>query len=119
MVIKLAKEFYNKEIITKAAFLFTNDYYISLDADAGYFYVSIERKDGVVDPSIEKEFVNEAVLQAARYNIMKETKELREIIVGRALASTILNDSDTGYVDDESFRAKDLLYDWFDKHDTV
>ena len=117
-MIKLTKQLYNKEIISKAAFSFTNDCFVSLDADDDYYYIAIERKDGEDDPNLEKEFGNEVVTQAARYNIMKETKELREIIIGRALASTILNDSDTGFVDDESFQAEDIIYDWFERHDT-
>ena len=118
MVIKLAKEFYNKEIITKAAFLFTNDYYISLDADAGYFYVSIERKDGVVDPSIEKEFVNEMLAQSVRHLIYKQTKGIRELLLARAMATSVITDTDNDEGNDEvDFSEDEILKDWFYNND--
>lgn len=118
MNIKFSKELYNKEIITKAAYYFTDDCYVSLDTDDRYFYVSIAKKDGTEDSQIERDFCNEVITQAARYNIMIQTKDLREIVVGRALASTILTDSDSGFVDDESYQADEMIYDWFERHDS-
>jgi hypothetical protein len=39
------------------------------------------------------------------------------MIVGRALASTMIDNRDKGYVDDETISADDILVNWFDKHE--
>ena len=40
-----------------------------------------------------------------------------KIILGRALASTIIDDSDTGFVDDANINSEDILNNWFDEYD--
>lgn len=70
-----------------------------------------------MEKNIEKQFANEALTQSARYKVMQETKEIRELILGRALASTIIDDSDTGFVDDKNIHAEDILNSWFDEND--
>lgn len=117
MRVKFTKELYPKEAILKAAQFFTNKYYMSLDNDEQYYYINIEPVDGKFEKDIEKKFANEALTQSARYKVMQETKEIRELILGRALASTIIDDSDTGFVDDENIKAEDILNNWFDKYD--
>ena len=117
MLVKLTKELYPKEAILKAAQFFTDEYYMSLDVDEQYYYVSIEPIDGKTGKDVEARFLNEALTQSARYKVMQETKEIRELILGRALASTIIDVSDTGFVDDESIHAEDILNNWFDTYD--
>lgn len=48
---------------------------------------------------------------------MQDTKEIRELILGRALASTIIDDSDTGFIDDSNIKAEDILSSWFEKNE--
>lgn len=117
MQVKFTKDLYPKEAVLKAAQFFTDRYYMSLDVDERYYYVDIEPIDGVWEENIEKQFANEALTQSARYKIMQETKEIRELILGRALASTIIDDSDNGFVDDENIHAEDILNSWFDEND--
>ena len=117
MRVKLVKELYPKEAILKAAQFFTDRYYMSLDTDENYYYVDIEPNGYEIEKDIEKQFMNEALTQSARYKVMQETKGIRELILGRALASTITDDSDTGFVDDENIKAEDILNNWFDKYD--
>lgn len=117
MRVKLVKELYPKEAILKAAQFFTDRYYMSLDTDENYYYVDIEPNGYEIEKDIEKQFMNEALTQSARYKVMQETKGIRELILGRALASTIIDDSDTGFVDDENIKAEDILNNWFDKYD--
>lgn len=117
MQVKLTKEIYPKEAIIKAAQCFTDRYYMSLDSDETYYYIDILPIDNEIEKDIEKQFLNEALTQSARYKVMQDTKGIRELILGRALASTIIDDSDTGFVDDENIKAEDILNNWFDKYD--
>lgn len=117
MQIKLNKELYPKEAILKAANSFTDRYFIYLDVGNKYYFVDIEGKGEDVEIDIEKQFVNETLVQSARYSIMQQTKNIRELILGRALASTIIDDTDTGFVDDENISAEDILHNWFEVYD--
>jgi len=117
MQVKFTKELYPKEAVLKAAQFFTDKYYMSLDIDEQYYYVDIQPIDGEIEKDIEKQFANEVLTQSARFKVMQETKGIRELILGRALASTIIDDSDTGFVDDENIHAEDILNSWFDEYD--
>ena len=117
MQVKLVKELYPKEAILKAAQFFTDRYHMSLDTDEKYYYVDIKGINNELENDIEKQFLNEALTQAARYKVMQETKGIRELILGRALASTIIDDSDTGFVDDANINSEDILNNWFDEYD--
>lgn len=112
---KLSKELYPDEVILKAAQFFTDKYYMTLDTDEKYYYVTFEAIEGYIEKDIIKKFSNEVLTQATRYKIMKETKNIRELILGRALASTIIDDSDSGFIDDENIKAEDILVSWFEQ----
>ena len=61
-----------------------------------------------------KEFENELIIQTARYVINKKTKTLRELMLARAVASTILvnNDlKDDKYDDEEVIDIDGMLED--------
>ncbi len=117
MNVKLTKEMYPKEAILKAAYFFTDRYYMSLDTDERYYYIEISEKEGNAESDIDKKFRNEVITQAARYRVMQQTKNIRELILGRALASTVVDDTDTGFTDDETVNAEDILFNWFDRYD--
>lgn len=113
MIINISKEMYPKEAIIKASYYFADEYYIMLDSNDNYFFVELCPKSSQNDNEIEKKFMNEVLLQTARYTVMTQTKNIREMILGRALASTIIDDSDTGFIDDGEIKAEELLHSWF------
>jgi His-Xaa-Ser system protein HxsD len=117
MVYRFKKDLYPKEAIIKASYFYTDDYFVSLDADHDYFLVNMEPKKNHVAQNVEKEFLNEVLAQTNRYLISTTTKNIRELIIGRALASTMIDNCDKGYVDDESISADNILVNWFDKYD--
>ncbi len=114
MLIKLSKEIYEKEAIIKASYFFTDRYYMELNVDDKFYYIDMKAKEGQIETNIEKEFMNEVLVQTTRLSISKQTKNIREMIIGRALASTIIDNKDTGFVDDESINSDDILNNWFD-----
>lgn len=114
MRLQFSKEMYEKEAIIKASYFFTDSYYMELDADDKYYYIDMSAKDGQSEANAEKEFMNEVLVQTTRLSISKQTKNIREMIIGRALASTIIDNRDTGFIDDESINSEDILNNWFD-----
>ena len=73
------------------------------------------------------EFYNELLRESLRYNIAMETKNLRELIIGRALYTTCIeideekeistnNDNISEITEDEDYSLDDIAVNWFTKY---
>lgn len=117
---RFRKELYSKVALIKAAYNFTDDAYIHLDADDNYYYVIIESKQPGC-PIGEKEFVNEMLTQSVRHEVYQQTKNIRELLLARAMATSLIVDE--ALVDDpdcgEAFEENEILKDWFAANDKV
>ncbi len=115
MVFKYKKELYPKIAVIKAAYHFTDVAYIHLDSDEEYYKVEITPKAG---HSIEElDFENQILAQTARNEIYKQTKNIREIALARALASSVVENNEDDSDMSESISADDILNNWFDKNE--
>ena len=116
--LKFSRELYSKIALIKAAYNFTDSAYIHLDADDDYYYVSIEGKDPAITIS-ENDFVNEMLSQAVRHEIYLQTKTIRELMLARALATSVVTRDDNPVSDGshEAFSEDEILKDWFLKND--
>jgi His-Xaa-Ser system protein HxsD len=117
---KFNKELYSKTALIKAAYNYTDIAFLHLDADEDYYYVVFETKEGHEDIN-EQNFLNEMLAQSVRHEIYVQTKNIRELLLARAMAtSVVLND---GGVDDEcednvsEFSEDEILKDWFADND--
>ena len=108
---------YPKTALIKAAYNFTDKAYIHLYADEKNYNVNLTSKDNEVVS--EDEFVNEMMCQTARYEIYLRTKNIRELLTARAMASTLIENpsSNANAICDLADYEKDILSDWFDLHD--
>lgn len=116
--IKYPSSIYPKEVLIKAAFRFIDRAYIHIDCENDEFIVSITPKDQETEIK-SGDFDNEMILQAARYTILMQTKTIREITLGRAMASTIIekrvmDESNEIELDMDQFDADSILKDWFE-----
>lgn len=111
---KFNKELYHKIALIKAAYNFTDKAYIHLDADENYYYVNIEPKNGQSNIT-EQEFINEILTQSVRHEVYQQTKNIRELLLARAMATSVIVDEDM--VDDsecdDTFTESEILKDWF------
>lgn len=109
------KELYSKTSLIKAAYNFTDLYYVHLDADEKYYYVSIEAKSGDNCVS-EKDFVNEMLAQSVRHEVYLQTKNIRELLLARAMATSIIVDDgiEENDLSEQTFLENEILKDWFD-----
>ncbi len=116
---KFNKDLYSKEALIKAAYVYIDDYYIHLDCDDNYYYVTLDLKDGEQCEQLnEKSFLNELLIQETRRRINDATYGIREMMYARALASTVIDDNDTeGQVENNSVDADGILVDWFDANE--
>lgn len=117
-----AKELYSKEVILKAAYAFTDRLYIHLDADATRYKVQlISKEENKNEKELYAEFENELIAQETRRVIAEQTKNIREMIVARALSSTIVNNMEEDNINllknEDTYAAKEILQDWFDVYE--
>ena len=116
--LKFNRELYSKVALIKAAYNFTDSAYIHLDADNEYYYVSIEPKDPAIIIS-ESDFVNEMLSQAVRHEIYIQTKAIRELMLARAMATSVVTKDDNLHSDgsNEVFSEDEILKDWFEENE--
>lgn len=118
-----SKELYPKIALIKAAYNFTDKAFVHLDADKNYYYVSIETKRGN-DEVTEGDFTNEMLCQSVRHEVYLQTKNIRELLLARAMATSVVLTDDSLYesrldIQDNEYDDKDILRDWFDNNDKV
>ncbi len=112
---------YSKEVVMKAAYAFIKDYYIHLSSDDDSIIVSFTAKDDrELSDNIGAEFENELLSQSVRYHVYKQTHVIREILMARAMASTMVyeNDPIELFDNDSDDDLDNILEDWF-KHEGI
>lgn len=118
---RFRKELYSKIALMKAAYNYTDSAYVHLDADEDYYYVMIEPKENRQRIS-EQEFINEMLTQSIRHEVYQETKNIRELLLARAMATSVIVDEDLVEDNEQSednFTENDILEDWFAAHEKV
>ncbi len=114
--LKYKKELYSKVAILKAAYNFSDKAYLHLDADRDYYYIDIVPKDDDCVLTVG-EFENEILAQSVRHEVYQNTKNIRELIMARALATTVITEKivveDEGIDSDSVYKEEDILKDWF------
>ena len=117
------KELYPKAALFKAAYNYTDNYYIYIDIDDRNYIVDITAKKMDCNSQIKELFDNEMLTQTARIHILQQTKNIRKLILARAFASTVIdNVSDSEASDDESephdeINIDSILTDWFENNE--
>lgn len=87
--------------------------------DEKYYYVFLKEKKEDIEIK-EDDFMNEMLTQSVRHEVYLQTKNIRELLYARSLATSVI-------VDDESedkqnrlqkdFNEDEILKDWFDNND--
>ena len=111
-----SKEIYSKIALMKAAYNFTDIAYIHLDSDEQRFYVTLTPKEPGQTIN-EQDFVNEMLTQSIRHEIYQVTKDIRTLLLARAMETSVIADPQLPEPTDEFFDETDILIDWFDSHD--
>lgn len=112
---KFCRDLYSKIALIKAAYNYTDVAYIHLDADESYYYVNIVPKENGQTVN-EQEFMNEMLTQSVRHEVYQQTKNIRELLLARAMATSVIVDEnmvDDSEQQDDSFTENDILKDWF------
>ncbi|MBR2247939.1 MAG: His-Xaa-Ser system protein HxsD [Clostridia bacterium] len=126
-VIKINKNVYPLSSVKKAIFNYLNDFYITIKEKRNRIELLIETKkeDELIDDNTIKDLLNDCNRESLRYEISVETKDIRELILGRALYSSciksdnsneIINDTKKEYYEeDEDYDINDIAINWFNR----
>ncbi len=123
MRIRYDKEFYSKEALLKAAYHFTDKAYVYLGVEDDSFFVDFAPKDDVSfdKEKLENEFKNQLLAQVIHQTVSKETTVLRELLVARALSSTMVDEgissdaAESPMTEDAQDELDAIAKDWFDE----
>ena len=120
--IVLSKDIYPLVSVKKALANFMEEIYIKINSNKDEIVVQIVPKEN--KEKLEKiigEFYNELLRESLRYNIATETRNLRELIVGRALYTTCIdleeNQEENNYTEEEEYSLDEIAVNWFDKYE--
>lgn len=115
--LKYNRELYSKIALIKAAYNFTDRAYVHLDADENYYYISLNAKNEKEEIS-DAEFENEILAQSTRHEIYLQTKNIRELMLARAVATSVVvpkdEDESSDSETEQQFSEDEILKDWFD-----
>lgn len=95
-------ELYPLKAIYRAAYLFTDRYYVGLDLRDENYVISFSRKDRSTDYKDVGEFQNELLNQSMKVSIDDETRDIRKLIVTRALYSAFIPDAEEEFSESEN-----------------
>lgn len=113
------KSLYPIQALLKTAYVFVDSCYVHLDDMRDYWRISIAKKEQPIDSTaIKGEFENELIVQTVRFNVYQQTHVIREMLLGRAMSSSmVINTEDmanryreSNVTDDE---LSQILSDWF------
>ena len=111
------RELYSKTALLKAAYNFTDIAYVHLDADRDYYSVTLTPKAGEACVS-QDDFINEMLAQSVRHEIYLQTRNIRELMYARALATSVVDLPEAEHPSsEEDFREDEILKDWFSDHE--
>ena len=120
--ILLSKDIYQLVSVKKALANFMEETYIKISSDKDKIIVQMVLKEN--KKNLEKiigELYNEFLRESLRYNIAIETKNLRELIVGRALYTTCIDlennpKGENNATQNEEYGLDEVAVNWFDKY---
>ena len=122
--LNLSKTIYPLIVVKKVLANFMIENYIKLEEDENNIKVYIKFKNNPIN--LIDELYNEFLRESLRYEISVETKNLRELIVGRVLYTTCIeidekensNSKDIEKIDEQDYDIDDIAVNWFDKFET-
>lgn len=114
MDIRYKKELYSKSVLFHTCYRFTDHAYIHLDTDETDFIVSINPKDANDPKNYVALFSNQIIEEASKEDIREKTKNIRQILFARAMASSVIFESEDDNEEDNYADDKSAMRDWFD-----
>lgn len=123
--ITVSKALFPPEVVLKAAYAFLDRAYLHIEEDPLHWQIQLRCKDAAGSQSADlgAALENELLSQAVRLRVFQQTKPVRELLLARAMSSTLVDDSDPLERIREEIAAvpaeelETILTDWFEQYD--
>ncbi len=123
VTMSISRDVYSKDVLLKVAYLFSNRAYIHIELfENKSWIINIKMKDGFESVRPE-EFENELLAETVRCQILNKTRSIRELLLARALSSSMVEDDNIveKIVEEQDNvleqELDNILEDWFDKNE--
>lgn len=119
-ILNFKENLYPREAVMKAAYHFIDKSYIHVDICDNEYIIEIISKGNDSADNIALEFENELLAQAVRYQVYLQTHTIREILMARAMSSTITGSNtelERNELPDNIDNLDSILTDWFEKNE--
>ena len=120
IVMRFNQELYPKQAVIKAAYHFIDRCYIHIDLVDDEFIIDLAEKKGIDVNEVALDFENELLAQTVRFQVYSQTHVLREVLMARAMSSTITGGNSELNKSNEVENVDSLdniLTDWFEKNE--
>lgn len=117
VTLSFAKELYPKEAVLKAAYCFLDKCYVYLDHTDTDYTVELTAKGSAAPDNIKNEFTNELLAQTVRFSVYKQTHTIREILLARAMASTLVDEDPDRESVEQDTDLTNINMSWFDRYE--
>lgn len=119
VILKINQEIYEETCVIKAAYLFIDKFYVFIDKKENDIIVQLTPKKGEINKEfnaeeIAGEFNNELLNQKIRQKIINETKNIRELILARAMYSSFIDEPEVLSKIEENYSIENIVKDWFE-----
>ena len=108
---------YNDAVIKKAIYNFIEDRKVILNKINEKTIVVVSKKSNDDIENFVKNFYSELLNESLRFEVMNETKNIRELILGRALYSTCIDteENEETTEKDNKYNINDIAKNWFEE----
>ena len=117
--INLEKDLYSNDTIMRTAYQFIDNYYIFLQKNDDIVVSMIPKEEKEITDRLrvqmEGEFRNELLNQEVRKSIREDTKNIRELILARAMYSTYVEEPEDIQESESEYSIDDISKDWFEE----
>lgn len=118
MTFQFQKVLYSQTAMLKAAYHFTDNYYVHLAVNAEFYTVTLTPKKESDSSLQQEEFQNEILAQTIKEIVAADTKNLRTILMARAMSSSMIGEVLPDPEPDEPHELADtILKDWFSQNE--
>lgn len=115
------KGLYPLKAIYRTAYLFTDRYYIGLDQNEKVYIISLSGKDKKIVYEDVGEFQNELLNQSLNEIVNEKTRDIRKLIVTRALYSAFVPEEENEYegmqekTDEADYNLDEIAKAWYEE----
>lgn len=118
-IFRIKKELYPLKALYRAAYLFMDDYYIGMDCDEQDYVVIFSGKEKQADRDDIGRFQNELFSQSIKCIADQDTKQIRELIVARALYSAFIPEENMDQTEntetEDDYDLDEIAKAWYDE----